>query len=77
MKEKRICIADICDRHSGEMERLQRDMNQLVGGLSSREVTPASFPAMNVWTGDDTAVITAEVPGVLADGSTFPSWVRH
>ncbi len=22
---------------------------------------------MNVWTGDDTAVITAEVPGVLAD----------
>ncbi len=50
-----------------EMERLQRDMNQLVGGLGSRVVTPASFPAMNVWTGDDTAVITAEVPGVSAD----------
>jgi HSP20 family protein len=49
------------------MERLQRDMNQLVGGLGSRVVTPASFPAMNVWTGDDTAVITAEVPGVSAD----------
>ena len=50
-----------------EMERLQRDMNQLMGGMDSRVATPPSFPAMNVWTGDDTAVITAEVPGVSAD----------
>ena len=50
-----------------EMERLQRDVSQLAGGFGARPATPPSFPAMNVWTGDDTAVITAEVPGVSAD----------
>lgn len=50
-----------------EMERLQRDMNSLMGGVGQGVATPPSFPAMNVWTGKDVAVITAEVPGVAAD----------
>lgn len=51
-----------------EMERLQRDVNQLASGSKERTAPPAGFPAMNVWTGDDVAMITAEAPGVNADG---------
>lgn len=50
-----------------EMERLQHDMNVLMGGAGQGVVTPPSFPAMNVWTSKDVAVITAEAPGVAAD----------
>lgn len=49
-----------------EMERLQRDMNELMGGSARTTSRPLSYPAMNVWTGKDVAVITAEVPGVAA-----------
>ncbi len=51
-----------------EMERLQRDVNQPASGSKERTTAPAGFPAMNVWTGDDVAMITAEAPGVIADG---------
>lgn len=49
-----------------EMTRLQRDMNRLFSDSFSRaggRVGP-SYPAMNVWTNQDGAVITAELPGV-------------
>lgn len=49
-----------------EMERLQRDMNRLFSDSFSRaggRVGP-SYPAMNVWTNQDGAVVTAELPGV-------------
>jgi len=53
-----------------EMERLQREMNQLFSdsfSLAGGRVAP-SYPAMNVWTNEDGAVITAELPGVNPDG---------
>ena len=49
-----------------EMERLQREMNRLFSsavpnlGLG----TSPTFPAMNVWTNNEGAVVTAELPGV-------------
>jgi HSP20 family protein len=45
-----------------EMDRLQRQMDQMLQNLQ-RPVAPR-FPAMNVWSGRDTAMITVEVPGV-------------
>jgi HSP20 family protein len=48
-----------------EMDRLQREMDRLVR-TSTRGGAPA-FPAMNVWSGQDGALITAEVPGVEPD----------
>jgi HSP20 family protein len=49
-----------------EMERLQREMNRLVSGTSRWSgLNPAPcYPAMNVWTNQDGAVVTAELPGV-------------
>jgi len=47
------------------MERLQRELNRVFepfsrGGARGR----GEFPAVNVWMGDDTALLTAEIPGV-------------
>jgi HSP20 family protein len=49
-----------------EMQRLQSDMNRLLAGTSRWPGLSAapSFPAMNVWTDQDGAVVTAELPGV-------------
>jgi HSP20 family protein len=44
-----------------EMDRMQREMNRLLG--QSRLVAPG-FPATNVWSGADSVIVTAEVPGV-------------
>ena len=49
-----------------EMTRLQREMNRLFSDSFSHaggRVGP-SYPAMNVWTNEDGAVVTAELPGV-------------
>ncbi len=52
-----------------EMERLRREMDGLFARVFAepRLQTPASYPAMNVWTNEEGAVITAELPGVEAD----------
>jgi len=52
-----------------EMERLRRDMNRLFSDWprSRQWTTAASYPAMNVWTDEDSTVITAELPGVNLD----------
>lgn len=49
-----------------EVERIHREMNRLFSGFyeSPRTRVAPSFPAMNVWTNPDSAVITAELPGV-------------
>jgi HSP20 family protein len=49
-----------------EIERMQRDMDRLLGGFygSPRSRVAPGFPAMNVWTNQEGAVITAELPGV-------------
>jgi HSP20 family protein len=48
-----------------EMDRLRRDMNRLYTDWSTeagRAVAPG-YPAMNVWTDQDSAIVTAELPG--------------
>jgi HSP20 family protein len=50
------------------MNRLQRDMNRLFGDPFISRMRPApAFPAMNIWTADDSILITAEIPGVDKD----------
>lgn len=44
------------------MRRSQDEMSRLLGGL--RLAPQAEFPPVNVWTGTDGAIITAEVPGI-------------
>jgi len=51
-----------------EMERLRREMNRLFAGLpTSAGAAAPGYPAMNVWTNEDGAILTAELPGVDAD----------
>ncbi len=48
-----------------ELESLQREMDRLFEPFSrGRQHPAAEFPAVNIWTGDDTALLTAEIPGV-------------
>lgn len=48
-----------------EMERLQNEMNRLFNtSLPARSLSSPAFPAMNVWTSSDGALVTAELPGV-------------
>lgn len=49
-----------------EVERLRREMNRLFNEWPTRArwgVAP-SYPAINVWTDEDSAVVTAELPGM-------------
>ncbi|MFG1235598.1 Hsp20/alpha crystallin family protein [Xanthobacter autotrophicus DSM 597] len=48
-----------------QMRFMQHDMNRLMDSL--RVPAPPEFPLMNIWTGPDGAVITAEIPGVSPD----------
>lgn len=50
----------------GEMARLQREVDSLFAEAFARPRmnTPASYPAMNVWTNEEGSVVTAELPGV-------------
>ena len=52
-----------------EMERLRREMNRLFSTWprQSSGGTASGYPAMNVWTDEDNAVVTAELPGVVLD----------
>ena len=49
-----------------EVERMQREMDRLFANFygTSRFQTAPSFPAINVWTNQEGAVVTAELPGV-------------
>jgi len=50
-----------------ELERMRSEFNRLFEGLERRTAT--GYPAMNVWSGSDDAVLTAEIPGV--DGKSI------
>ena len=52
-----------------EMERMRREMDRVFSNFyaSPRSRVAPSFPAINVWTNQDGAVITAELPGVNPD----------
>ena len=48
-----------------EVDQLQREFNRLFESLaSSRPQVAPSYPALNVWTNEEGAAITAELPGV-------------
>ena len=47
-----------------EMDRLQREMNRLFDHYDRPWSRLAGYPAVNVWMNDESAVITAELPGV-------------
>lgn len=48
-----------------EMARLRREMNRLLSGtLGQTTMAPTAYPAMNVWTGEEGAIIMAELPGM-------------
>ncbi|MEJ2412123.1 MAG: Hsp20/alpha crystallin family protein [Anaerolineales bacterium] len=51
-----------------EMDQLQREMNRLVGSsLGTPSNSQLSFPAINIWTGEDEMLVSAELPGIKAD----------
>lgn len=47
-----------------EMRRMQNEMNRLLADFESRETWPAAYPPVNIWAGENSAVVTAELPGV-------------
>jgi len=49
-----------------EMERLHREMDRLFSGASLPFAQ--NFPALNLWTSENDAIVTAELPGIDADG---------
>ena len=52
-----------------EMERLRREMDRLFSDWPTEAKLSAapSYPAMNVWVDENSAIVTAELPGVLLD----------
>jgi HSP20 family protein len=45
-----------------EMQRLQRDMNRFFSGFN--QPYGNEFPAINVWVGEQDAMVVAEIPGM-------------
>lgn len=48
-----------------DMQRLQNSLNRLLS--ASVPVQQAEFPAVNVWTSENGAVVRAEIPGVAPE----------
>jgi HSP20 family protein len=48
-----------------EMRRMQQEMNQRLGGMTTRATQ--EFPPINLWVGEDGVAVTAELPGVAPD----------
>ncbi|MCD6285579.1 MAG: Hsp20/alpha crystallin family protein [Anaerolineae bacterium] len=51
------------------IERLRREMNRISDQMDRDPLfgNVAGYPAMNAWTNDDGAIITAELPGINLD----------
>lgn len=49
----------------GELERLQSEMERIYTDIKRPFV--GGFPALNVWTSDEGAMVTAELPGISID----------
>jgi HSP20 family protein len=52
-----------------ELRRMQSEMSRLFSGVSS--ATARDFPPINIWLGDNSVVVTAELPGVTRDDVTI------
>lgn len=51
-----------------EMDKLQREMNRLFSDFYPRRIrTAPSYPAVNIWTSEDNAFVTAEMPGIKSE----------
>lgn len=48
-----------------ELRRMQSEMNRLFSGFSAS--TAREFPPINIWLGQDSVVVTAELPGVTRE----------
>ena len=48
-----------------EMRRMQQEMNQRLGGLSTNAAQ--EFPPVNLWLGENSVAVTAELPGIAPD----------
>jgi len=48
-----------------ELRRMQSEMNRLFSGFST--ATAREFPPINIWLGEDSVVVTAELPGVTRE----------
>lgn len=47
-----------------ELDRLQREMSRLFEPFARLSSSQGNFPAVNIWTGENEALLTAEIPGV-------------
>jgi len=51
----------------GEMRRMQNEMNRLMSGYGTTAAAK-DFPPLGLWVGENSVVVTAELPGVNTDG---------
>ncbi len=49
-----------------EMGQLQREMNRLFSSAQGRRQA-AGYPAVNIWSGEEGAILSTEIPGVKVD----------
>jgi HSP20 family protein len=52
-----------------ELRRMQSEMNRLSSGFGA--TTARDFPPINIWLGDNSVAVTAELPGVARDEVTI------
>ena len=52
-----------------ELRRMQSEMNRLFSGFSA--TTARDFPPISIWLGDNSVVVTAELPGVARNDVTI------
>ncbi len=48
-----------------EMRRMQSEMNRIFSGFST--AAASEFPPINIWLGENSVVVTAELPGVTRE----------
>lgn len=64
-------LSDLFDFRSSfrEMERLRREVNQIFDQMNRGSLPgiAVGYPAMNLWTNTEGAVVTAELPGINPD----------
>jgi HSP20 family protein len=48
-----------------ELRRMQGEMNRILSGFNA--TAARDFPPINIWLGDNSVVVTAELPGVTRD----------
>ena len=51
-----------------EMRRMRREMDRLMNRVGTGLATAPSYPAMNVWINENSAIVTAELPGFDPEG---------